>query len=76
MIRNSRFWGPIWWGIPTAIAFAVLYYGRQHGFDLRSYWSVDVLVVLVVALASLGLFGGLQFGRVMDKTIRKPDHRR
>ena len=67
---RSRFWayvtapGVFWWGLPVAITCAVWFHAKTYGVQWRSFWSVEFLVVLAVAVV-FGVIGGHVFGRTM-----------
>ena len=69
---RSRFWaylsapGVFWVGLPGAITWAVWFHARTYGVQWRSFWSVEFLVILAVAVV-FGIIGGNVFGRAMAR---------
>ena len=59
--------GVFWWGLPVAITWAVWFHARTVGVQWRSFWSLEFLIVLGVAVVFIGFIGGNAFGRLMKR---------
>ena len=63
--RYLRAPGIVWWGLPTAIVFAVWTTWKSLGYSWRNLLTLDFLLYLIVSIVFIGVFGGRMFGATM-----------
>lgn len=62
----SRTQATIWWGLPTAIVFALVFFNRAYRSASTGLVSVEFAVILLSSLVVFGVFGAGAFAKMFN----------